>query len=184
MSVSDRLAENILILRCQIGDRDALTELITRYDRPLRYFISHLSDSAEMAEDIFQDTWVTVIGNIHALRNFGSFATWLYRIARNAVYQQLRKRKAKSSELPDNIVFPDEQQNDVFSPADAARIHECLKKLVPDHREVLVLRFLEQMSYQEIARVLDCNLNTVKSRIHYARLALKKEMEGKNGKTR
>lgn len=180
MSANDKLEENILILRCQVGDRDAFSELVTRYGRPLRYFISHLSDSPEMTEDILQDTWVGVLGNIHTLRRVESFAAWLYRIARNTAYRQLR-RKRSGSELHENTVIPDEQDNEVFPPEDAARIHECLKRLSSEHREVLVLRFLEQMTYQQVADVLGCNLNTVKSRIHYAKRALRKEMEAKNG---
>jgi RNA polymerase sigma-70 factor (ECF subfamily) len=179
--MSDRLEENVLILRCRVGDREALSELIVRYSRRLRYFISHLSDSPEMTEDIFQDTWVGVIGKMHTLRNIESFTTWLYRIARNTAYQQLRRKK-RSCELHDNIIPPNEQPNDAFSPADAARIHDGLKKLHPAHREVLVLHFLEQVSYQQVAEILGCNLNTVKSRIHYAKLALRKEMEAKDGK--
>jgi RNA polymerase sigma-70 factor (ECF subfamily) len=118
---------------------------------------------------------------MHTLRNIESFTTWLYRIARNTALQQIRKNK-RSCELHDNIVLPDEQPSDAFSPADAARIHDGLKKLDPAHREVLALRFLEQMSYQQVAEIFGCNLNTVKSRIYYAKLALKKEMEAKNGK--
>ena len=71
--MSDRLEENVLILRCRVGDREALSELIQRYSRRLRYFISHLSESPEMTEDIFQDTWVGVIGKLHTLRNIESF---------------------------------------------------------------------------------------------------------------
>ena len=182
MSTNEKLEETVLILRCRAGDRDALSELIDLYYRRLRYFISHLSDSLEMTEDIVQDTWLRVIGKIHTLRNVESFTTWLYRIARNTAYQQLKGRK-RSCELNDDIVPPDEETGDVFSPEDAARIHDGLKKLHPAHREVLVLRFLEQMSYQQVAEILGCNLNTVKSRIHYAKLALRKEMEAKNGKT-
>jgi RNA polymerase sigma-70 factor, ECF subfamily len=181
MSMNDRLEETVLILRCRAGDRDALAELINRYYRRLRYFISQLSDSLEMTEDIFQDTWLRVIGKMHTLRNVESFTTWLYRIARNTAYQQLRGKK-RSCELHDNIVPPDEETRDVFSPEDAAQIHDGLKKLHPLHREVLVLHFLEQMSYQQVAEILGCNLNTVKSRIHYAKLALRKEMEAKDGK--
>lgn len=179
--MSDRLEENVLILRCRIGDRDALSELIRRYSRRLRYFIGHLSDSPEMTEDIFQDTWVRVIGKMHTLRNIESFTTWLYRIARNTAFQQLRKKKMLC-ELHDNVVLTDEQPGDAFSPADAAKIHNGLKKLHPAHREVLALRFLEQMSYQQVAEILGCSLNTVKSRIYYAKLALRKEMEAKNAK--
>jgi RNA polymerase sigma-70 factor (ECF subfamily) len=179
--MSDRLEENVLLLRCRVGDRDALSELISRYSRRLRYFIGHLSDSPEMTEDIFQDTWVRVIGKMHTLRNIESFTTWLYRIARNTAFQQLRRKK-RSYELDDNLLVPDEPPSDVFSPEDAARIHDGLKRLHPVHREVLALRFLEQMSYQQVADVLGCNLNTVKSRIFYAKLALRKEMEAKNEK--
>jgi RNA polymerase sigma-70 factor (ECF subfamily) len=178
MNLKDRLSEHVLILRCQMGDNKAFAELIERYHRPLSYFLSHLSDSAEMAEDLLQDTWVNVIRKIRTLRNFDAFSSWLYRIARNAAYQQLRRKKV--SKLNENIIVSEETTNDAFSAGDAVRIHACLKELHPEHREVLMLRFLEQMSYQQIADVLCCNINTVKSRIYYAKLALKKKMEGKN----
>jgi RNA polymerase sigma-70 factor (ECF subfamily) len=129
-----------------------------------------------MTEDIFQDTWLTVIRRIYSLKSTDAFSTWLYRIARNKVYQQLR-RKQKLSELNENVAVPNDTEDDVFSPEDAAKIHRCMKELRPEYREVLMLRFLEQMSYHEIAKVINCGLGTVKSRIYYAKLALKKEME-------
>ncbi len=176
MNSSDKLIEQVLILRCQIGDKDALAGLIERYQAPLRYFISRLSANPETVEDIFQDTWLTVIRRIHTLKKIDAFSTWLYRIARNKVYQQFR-RKRKLSELNENIAVPNDTENDVFSTEDAAKIHKCLKELLPEYREVLMLRFLEQMSYEQISQVINCRLGTVKSRIHYAKLALKKEME-------
>jgi RNA polymerase sigma-70 factor (ECF subfamily) len=176
MNSSDKLIEQVLILRCQIGDKDAFAGLIERYQAPLRYFISRLSANPETAEDIFQDTWLTVIRRIHTLKKNDAFSTWLYRIARNKVYQQFR-RKRKLSELNENIAVPNNTEDDVFSTEDAAKIHKCLKELLPEYKEVLMLRFLEQMSYEQISQVINCRLGTVKSRIHYAKLALKKEME-------
>ncbi len=176
MDPSDQLIEQVLILRCQTGDKDAFVEIIGRYQAPLRYFISHLSASTEVTEDIFQETWLTVIRRICSLKRTEAFPTWLYRIARNNVYQQLRVKK-KLLELDDNIAVANDTEDDVFSAEDAANIHRCLKKLRAEHREVLMLRFLEQMSYHEIAQVINCGLGTVKSRIYYAKLALKKEME-------
>ena len=176
MNSSDKLIEQVLILRCQIGDKDALAGLIERYQAPLRYFISRLSANPETAEDIFQDTWLTVIRRIHTLKKIDAFSTWLYRIARNKVYQQFR-RKRKLFELKENITVPNNTENDVFSTEDAAKIHRCLKELLLEYREVLMLRFLEQMSYEQISHVINCRLGTVKSRIHYAKLALKKELE-------
>ena len=176
MNSSDQLIEQVLVLRCQIGDKDAFAELIERYQAPLRYFISRLSANSETAEDIFQDTCLTVIRRIHTLKKIDAFSTWLYRIARNKVYQQLRRKK-KLSELDENIAVPNDTENDVFSPEDAVKIHRCLTELRPEYKEVLMLRFLEQMSYEQISQVINCKLGTVKSRIHYAKLALKKEME-------
>ncbi len=176
MNSSDQLIEQVLVLRCQIGDKDALAELIDRYQAPLRYFIIRLSANPEMVEDIFQDTWLTVIRRIRNLKKLDAFSTWLYRIARNKVYQQLRRKKMLSK-LDEHIAVPNNTKDEVFSPEDAAKIHRCLKELQPEHKEVLMLRFLEQMSYKQISEVLSCNSGTVKSRIHYAKLALKKEME-------
>ncbi len=176
MNRAAKLIEQVLLLRCQMGDQNALAALIGRYERPLRYFISHLLDDRELAQDIYQDTWLTIIRRIHGLKEPDAFSTWLYRIARNKVYHQLRKKKVWS-ELNENLTAPNEADNDIVSLEDAAKVHKCLKKLRPEHKEVLMLRFLEQMSYQQMAEVLDCNLGTVKSRVYYAKLALKKELE-------
>jgi RNA polymerase sigma-70 factor (ECF subfamily) len=176
MKSSNRIIEQILVLRSQIGDKEALAELIDRYQAPLRYFINHLSANPEMAEDIFQDIWLTVIRRIHSLKKLDAFPTWLYRIARNKVYQQLRRKKMLSR-LDGNYTVQNNTDDDIFSPEDAAKIHRCLKELQAEHKEVLMLRFLEQMSYKQISDVTNCSLGTVKSRIYYAKLALRKEME-------
>jgi len=176
MKEAAELIEQLLLLRCQIGDKDAFAELIERYERPLRYFINRLLDNSELTEDIFQDTWLTVIRRIHGLREIDAFPAWLYRIARNKVYQQLRKKR-NVSRLDENIVVVDHAEDDVFSGEDAAKVHRCLKELPPEYREVLMLRFLEQMSYQQISQVLNCKLGTVRSRIYYAKIALKRELE-------
>jgi RNA polymerase sigma-70 factor (ECF subfamily) len=176
MNKAAKLIEQLLLLRCQIGDKDAFEELIERYERPLRYFINRLLDNSELTEDIYQDTWLTVIRRIHGLREIDAFPAWLYRIARNKVYQQLRKKRNVSG-LDENIAVEDNAEDDVFSPEDAAKVHKCLKELPPEYREVLMLRFLEQMSYQQISQVLNCKLGTVRSRLYYAKIALKKELE-------
>lgn len=176
MKKAAELIEQILLLRCQMGDKDAFAGLIGRYERPLRYFINRLLDNSELTEDIFQDTWLTVIRRIHGLREIDSFPAWLYRIARNKVYQQLRVKKT-IAELDENIPVKNNAEDEVFDPEDAAKVHKCLKELPLEYREVLMLRFLEQMSYEQITHVLNCKLGTVRSRLHYAKIALKKELE-------
>jgi RNA polymerase sigma-70 factor (ECF subfamily) len=176
MNRAARLIEEVLLLRCQIGDKDALVELIGRYQRPLRYFINRLLDGSELTEDIFQDTWLTVIRQLHSLKEIDAFPTWLYRIARNKVYQQLRTGKSLS-ELDEGVAVPNDAEEDTFSAEDAAKVHRCLERLNPAHKEVLMLRFLEQMPYRQISEVVNCSLGTVKSRVYYAKLALKRELE-------
>jgi RNA polymerase sigma-70 factor (ECF subfamily) len=176
MDSREQLIEQMMILRCQMGDRDALAGLIERYQKPLRYFVSRLLDDAHASEDILQDTWLTVIGRIHGLKKPEAFSIWLYRIARNKVYHQLRRKKIWS-ELNENIVAPNQNEDDVVSLEDVAEIHRCLGKLRSEHKEVLMLRFLGQMSYQQISQVVNCNVGTVRSRIYYAKLALRKELE-------
>ncbi len=179
MGSSDRLEESVLVLRCRVGDREAQGELIGRYDRRLRYFIGQLADGPETTEDVLQDTWLRVLAKLGTLKNAESFRPWLYRIARNEAYQRLR-RKGRSCELSDEREVPDGEPDEAFSPADAALIHEGLSRLHPAQREILVLRFFEDLSYQQIAEVIGCGLNTVKTRLHYAKRALRKEMEAKN----
>lgn len=176
MGARKQITEQVLILRCQIGDQRAFAELIRRYERPLRYFILRLLGDSAIAEDVFQDTWLSVIAKIGSLRKVESFTTWLYRIARNRVYQELRKKKYTFL-VDEELEEPDDTQNDVFSAEDAAKVHGCLAKLPAEHKEVLMLRFLEQMSYEQISTVINCNLGTVKSRIYYAKRNLRRKME-------
>ena len=176
MSSDEQLMLQVLILRCQIGDQGALAELIRRYDKPLRYFISGLLGDSQMTEDIFQDTWLSALRRISTLKKPDAFCAWLYRIARNKVYHQLRRKK-RLADIDDSTAVPNDPDEPTFAPEDAAMIHKALAKLKPEHREVLMLRFLEQMPYRQIAHVVGCNLGTVRSRLYYAKDALKQELE-------
>ena len=176
MDSNKQLIEQMLIFRCQMGDNEAFAELIEHYGEALRYFINRLLGTNEMTEDIYQDTWLAVIGKIHNLKETESFAPWLYHIARNKVFHQLRRKKLLT-ELNEKIISGNNEDNGEFTIEDAAKVHKALEKLHPAHKEVLMLRFLEQMSYEQMAQVIKSNIGTVKSRIYYAKKALKKEME-------
>lgn len=172
----DELLEQLLILRCQLRDRGALAELIARYEKSLRYFIGRLVEDQQSAEEIFQETWLSVIGKIHTLKKIDAFSTWLFRIARNKVYEHLRVKR-EFVELDEEMMTANEDDDEPSLCEDVVRLHRCLARLKPQHKEVLMLRFLEQMPYQQIGEVMSCNLGTVRSRLHHAKMALKKEME-------
>ena len=105
-------------------------------------------------------------------RRSGTLTAWLYRIARDRTFRDLRKRRLIHASLDDIDVPADAADEGEFTAEDAARIHAALDGLVPEHREVLVLRFLEEMTYEDIARVAGCLVGTVRSRLHYAKLRL------------
>lgn len=175
MDIRQHLAEQLLILRYQTGDESAFEELFQRYQAPLRYYVRRMIRESRYCEDVLQDIWLTVLRNLRRLRQPESFRVWLYRIARTTVYQHLR-RSRRFLPLTGEITPPVEASPEDDFPAEAAvTIHKYLAHLGPEHREVLVLRFLEDMSYQQIAEVLDCSIGTVRSRIHYAKCSLREK---------
>ena len=169
-----------IVFRCRGGDRTAFEELFELYQPRLKYYVRRLDNSTN-ADDILQDTWLTVFKKVHKLKDPEAFNVWLYRIARNRVYSGFR-RKERFVSLPEENNLPVSGNNElVFDADDAEKLHKALNVLKPYHREVLTLSFIEQMSYQSVADVVGCSVGTVRSRIFYAKQALRKEMERQNG---
>ena len=170
-----------IVHRCRDGERAAFEELFEMYQPRLKYYVRRLDSGGTNADDILQDIWLTVFKKIHRLKDARAFAVWLYRIARNKVYDGFR-RKDRFVRLPEEDEFPVSGSDEpVFDANDAERLHRALNELKPHHREVLTLCFIERMSYQSIAEVVGCNIGTVRSRIFYAKKSLRKEMERQNG---
>jgi RNA polymerase sigma-70 factor (ECF subfamily) len=131
-------------------------------------------------EDHLQEIWLEVHRGIAGLANPAAFAAWLYRIARNRAFRAFRKRREVPHSL-NGIDLPDEKDAETrFSAEDAEYIHAALDSLAPEHREVLLLRFIEGMSYEDIASVTSCPVGTVRSRLHYAKRALRCVLERMN----
>ena len=138
------------------------------------------------AQDLFQDTWLRVLERVSQYTGRARFETWMFAIARNLMIDHTRKRTAVSLDEatdPDNE-RPLEIAADTPSPFDhfqsgeqAARISQALLALDPLYREVLVLRFHEEMSLEEIAQVSSAPLSTVKSRLYRGMAALKPVLE-------
>lgn len=170
------LYERVLVVRCQAGDEAAFEELVARYAPRLRYFLRKLLSSAEAAEDCLQEVWLDVFRGLARLADPQAFRAWAYRIARDRAFGHLRKGR-REEPLGEIDVRDEAADEGAFSPEDAAKIHAALDELPPEQREVLVLRFLEEMSYDEIARVTSQRLGTVRSRIHYGKRALKRALQ-------
>jgi len=179
MEVEKQLVE--IVHRCKDGDRAAFEELFEIYQPRLKYYVRRLDSGGDNIDDILQDIWLTVFKKIRKLKDVRSFNVWLYRIARNKVYDGFR-RKDRFVGLPEDDEFPVSSNDEpVFDAEDAERLHRALGELKPHHREVLTLSFIEQMPYQSIADVVGCSIGTVRSRIFYAKQYLREEMERQNG---
>ena len=174
--IAERLHERLLVLRCQAGDEDAFEELVARYHPRLRYYLRRILPRADHADDVLQEVWLAVFRALPRLADPAALAAWLYRIARDKASVQWRVRPPEL--LVDVSEFVEEpSQDNEFRQEDAQEIHARLDQLAPEQREVLVLRFLEDMTYQEIARVTGCPIGTVRSRLYYAKSALRQAIE-------
>jgi RNA polymerase sigma-70 factor (ECF subfamily) len=177
---ADQLYERLLILRCQTGDEAAFAALVERYSPHLLYYLRKmLGEGKADAEDVLQDVWFDVFRAAPRLNDPASFPAWLYRIARNQTARRHRNKPRPERPLVE-ADLADESDDEDYSTADVEQIHAALNELVPEHREVLVLRFLEEMSYEDVAQVVGCPLGTIRSRIHYAKRALRRVLERKN----
>jgi RNA polymerase sigma-70 factor (ECF subfamily) len=180
--------ENAAIARgLKSQDPELLDHLIELYQHRLLRYLLFLTGKREVAEDLFQETWMRVLLRGGQYNGKARFDTWLFTIARNLVIDLSRKRTMASLDemsdaTEDGRAF--EIATDGPSPLeqfqlreDRAEVAEVLLKLETNYREVLVLRFHEEMSLEEIASVTRAPLSTVKSRLYRGLAALKPEIE-------
>lgn len=173
-AMADEKTEIVLGLRRR--DPDLLDRLIEKYQHRLLRYLVYLTGQREQAEDFFQETWIRVLERGHQYDGRHEFSTWLFTIARNLVFDHLRRKQPVSIE---SLVIADgdppfdlpasnlptafdsavqQEQNELISAG--------LKHITAEYREALVLRFQEGMSLDEIANVTGVPLGTVKSRIY------------------
>jgi RNA polymerase sigma-70 factor (ECF subfamily) len=179
--------ENVAIARgLKQQDPELLDRLIELYQHRLLRYLLFLTGKREVAEDLFQETWIRVLLRGAQYNGKARFDTWLFTIARNLVIDLSRKRTMASldemsegdDDRPFEIAMDGPSPLEQFrSREDSAEVAEVLLKLDPNYREVLVLRFHEEMSLDEIAKMTKAPLSTVKSRLYRGLAALKPEME-------
>ncbi len=165
------------------GDPLLLDELILQYQHRLLRYLLYLTGNREVAEDLFQETWMRVLMRGAQFNGNARFDTWLFTIARNLVID-LRRRRSMASleemcdtgdeERPFEVASQDKTPFDHLATLESGQlVADALLTLDPLHREVLVLRFHEEMSLEEIARMTRAPLSTVKSRLYRGLAALK-----------
>jgi RNA polymerase sigma-70 factor (ECF subfamily) len=182
--VETAVADEVWVARAARGDGDAFSVLVRRYQARVYRFILRTTGSPEDARDLTQETFVSAFRALSRWRPEAKFRTWLFRIASNATVDYLRARKLWSCVPIDEVEHYLDDGRDMESALDShrqfARLIEALQSIPPLFRQVLLLREVEGMSYQEIAEALDTNEGTIKSRIARARQAVIAIMRGGN----
>jgi len=176
--LADRLYWRLLVLRCQGGDAAALEELVAQSQPRLRGFLFKMLPGANL-DDVAQDVWMDVMRDLRRLEDPGAFVPWFYRIAHNRVFRLLRRNRSAAVSI-DGVEVAEPGPADEFTAEDAAAVHAALDKLAPEYREALLLRFMDDLSYEQIATIADCPVGTVRSRIHNGKRQLRAILERKN----
>ena len=156
--------ERTLVLRSREGDQRAFEDLIELHHTELSYYVRGLLGRPEGAEDVVQEVWLAVYRQIRRLKDKAMDVL------------RLKPRELRSMDRVQELMASEEAEEE-FSAQDAAAIHAAMRQLTLEHREVLTLRFMQELSYEQIASVTGCDLGTIKSRIFNAKRWLRREME-------
>lgn len=184
-SRADPRADELLAIRCQLGERDAFDALIARWHEPVWRYLRGLAGADEAAGDLSQDTWLRVLRGIPALRDPARFRAWLFGIARRAAMDRLRRRYARR--IDENVEL---ESLPAASPGDAenletelAALERGMDALPHRERETLALFYLRELTIDDIAALLGIPAGTVKSRLFRARELLRQQLQTQGAHT-
>lgn len=167
--------EILLISRAVRGDREALGELVRLYFGKIYNYIFYRVCDQSLAEDLTQDVFVKLTKNIHSYVPTASFSSYLYRIAHNTLVDHFRTAK-QIEEITESQAAPD-----VFTAVEAKLdVQNMLAALPEQQRECIILYYLQELNYREIAQILDIPMPTAKSRVKRGLAVCKKMMEEKS----
>ena len=182
--------ELIAMQKCRRGSRKAFEVLVNMYMKDAYFIALGFVGNREDAQDLSQEAFVRAYRNIKQVKPDRKFFPWFYQILKNLCISHLRKRKYRRASSLDGENCPEvEDTGDCFSPEAVAhrnetkdRVWQAIAKLDEKHREVIILRHFQHMSYEQIAAALFCNKGTVTSRLYYARKKLEELLgTGKGG---
>ena len=180
-----KYSDEKLILRFQEGDINAYNELVKRYKDRLLNFVLRYFNNVEQAEDVVQDTLIKLYTHASYYKNVAKFSTWIFTIAKNNALTELRKNKRKKT---DSLWTEDGQIIDINSKEESLdskvqneiaidQLNKFLDEIPENFRMAVVLRDFQELSYEEISKILEIPIGTIKSRINRGRIQLAEKMK-------
>jgi RNA polymerase sigma-70 factor (ECF subfamily) len=156
-----------------------MTELVEVWENPLYYYIRRFELSEEESLDILQDVWLRVIQRLRQLRKPAAFPAWLFKITHSIIISRVRRTARSETVCTDENLscIPEEKGDSQLDGLTSWEIHESLGRLNIIQRECLVLYFIEGFSLHEVSVILGIPVGTVKSRLYYAKKALRRLLE-------
>ena len=163
------------MLRCQAGDERAFAALLDQFGgKTLRYLRGLLGDDGD---DVQQEVWLAVFNGIATLANPAAFRTWLFQTTRHRAIDFLRNRKRErerfDTAVVDDIATIDDSEDEIAIDIGEAALLAAVAAIPPAQREVLLLRYRDDLTYEEIAVVVGCPIGTVRTRLHHAKRRLR-----------
>lgn len=179
------LEEQLLIKKCQNGDRSSFAPLIAIYKDKLFSYLYRLSGNREEAEDLFQETLMKAWKGMKLLNDQNKFSSWLFSIAHNLAMDSLAEKK-RNFAMPltnhNNLLNPNNQYDDLVRNEEILGIQKIVDGFPAKQKEVFLLRIFGEKKFKEIAEIMNEPLNTVLSHMHYSIEKIKNIMVKKNGK--
>lgn len=185
-------SDKTLAAKASGGQEKAFRELMTRYEKPVFSLVYRMVRDRGLAEDLAQETFIRAFTNIRSYNPSYKFSSWIFKIAHNLTIDHLRKKQIETVSIhgaPDAITEEEQARTsleleDTGELPDAyvenlelgSQIERAVGQLRPEYRTATLLRHVEGYSYQEIAKIMDLPLGTVKTYIHRARLELKEAL--------
>ena len=174
MNVEEIYSDDALVKQIRLGDEKAAEELIRRYYTSVLRYCKRQCFNLEKAEDLTQETFLKLFKNLSGYKEKGKFKAYLYTIANHLCIDESRKMKECSLENEGEIR---DECDELRRIEDKSEIGYLLNVLSPEQREAVILRFGEELSFWEIAKVMGCNMRTAQSRVRNALKIMRKEQE-------
>lgn len=171
--------DELLVIRCQLGERAAFDELTERWHPPLWKYLRRVAGSDDAAKDVAQDVWLRVLRGIGRLRDGSRLRPWLFGIARHTLMDRLRQQYAGVVDIDFDVTELAAGQPAESPEEELAAMENELERLPVTEREVLTLFYLRELSLAEVAEVLAVPVGTVKSRLFRARRLLRQALDSK-----
>ena len=184
MHIQPAIDDTQVLQRIASGDREALAELYSRYQQHLFRYLLQLTPDYGLAEEMLQDTFVAIWKSARTFEGRSTVLTWLISIARRQAHNAMRRHRLPTVDEGnlEELVSTEPEPED-FTLASIARdeLSVAFKQLAPIHREIIVLIFIEELSYPEVANVLGIPVGTVKSRLSNAKRMLRTLLDQREG---